>query len=320
MTFKIEKPGIYLDVWPGDYFADPCPKPSLTQSLAKVMLEKSPLHAWYQSPSLNPDYKRNDDTKFDIGNVAHALLIGRGREVEVIEGHDDWRTKSSQEKRAAAAAVGKLPVLGRHYALADRMVDAARVQLAQRGLEDLFVEGSGEVVMCWQEDVADEHGEIEPIWLRQMVDWLTPNRDVFCDYKTSDMSASPIRLGQKMWNDGWHIQAAMAERGLDNFHPSNHGRRDFLFCVQETQAPFALTVARISEAPLTVGRKQLDWAVERWAECMRTNVWQGYPLEIVTPVMPGWSEQQWLSREIEEADSKRRVLPAPPLDRIFSGG
>ena len=320
MTFKAEKPGIFLDVYPGDYLSDCCPKPSLTQSLAKVMLERSPLHAWYQSPSLNPDYKRNDDTKFDIGNIAHALLIGRGREVEIVEGHDDWRTKSAQEKRAAATAMGKLAVLGRHYALADRMVDAARIQLAQRGLEDLFNEGSGEVVMCWQEEVADEDGEITTIWLRQMIDWLTPDRHTFVDFKTTEQSASPLKLGQKMWNDGWQIQAAMAERGLDNFDPSSHGRRDFLFVCQEVSAPFALTVARVTEAPLTMGRKQLDWAVEQWALCMRTNRWPGYPTEIVVPTMPGWAEQQWLTREIDEADSKRRDRPAPPLDRIFSGG
>ena len=247
-------------------------------------------------------------------------MTGRGREIEIVEGHDDWRTKAAQEKRAAAAAVGKLAVLGKHFAKADRMVDAARTQLALRGLDDLFVEGNGEVVLAWEEDVTDEDGVVESIWLRQMIDWLSPDRHTFVDYKSTQRSAAPTKLGALAFDAGWHIQAAMAERGLDVFDPSAHGRRDYYFVCQETDPPYALTVARITEAPMTMGRKQLQYAVDLWARCMRENRWPGYPLEVVVPTFPGWAEQQWLTREIDEADSKRRVLPAPPLDRIFSGG
>jgi len=301
---QINKPGIYNDVAVADYFADPAPQPSLTQSLAKVMLEQSPLHAWYKHPRLNPDFVADDQTKYDIGNIAHTLLIGRGKDIVVLKDFDDWRTKAAQELRRDAAAVGKLAVLGKHFSKADRMANSARTQLAQRGLDDLFVEGHGEVVALWQED---------DIWLRMMMDWLSPDRMTYCDYKTTLQSASPLKLGAKMWNDGWHIQAAMAERALDAFDPSSHGRRDFLFCVQEVDPPYLLTVASITEAPLTLGRKQLQYAVDAWGECAASNHYPGYPLEIVEPKMPGWSEQQWLTREVEEDVSRRRETPSDIL-------
>ena len=301
---QLNKPGLYTGIAPADYFADPAPQPSLTQSLAKIILDRSPLHAWYAHPRLNPDFVDDDATKYDVGNIAHTLLIGRGKTIEVLEDFDDWRTKAAKEQREAAAAAGRLAVLPKHFAKADRMVSSARTQLAQRGLEDLFTEGHGEVVLLWQED---------HIWLRQMIDWLTPDRMTFCDFKTTEQSASPVKLDAKMWNDGWHIQAAMAERGLDAMDPTSHGRRDYLFVVQEAAPPYLLTVARICEAPLTIARKQLQWAVDRWTECQANNVYPGYPLETVEPAMPGWAEQQWLSREIDEEDARRRGTPSDIL-------
>jgi hypothetical protein len=50
-----------------------------------------------------------------------------------------------------------------------------------------------------------------------------------------------------MVNDGWHIQAAMGERGLDAIDPRNAGRRRFLFVVQE--APFPTRCRSWRSAP-----------------------------------------------------------------------
>ena len=76
--FKIEKPGLYLDVPVDDYFADPLPAPSLTQSIAKIILDHSPLHAWHAHPRLNPNFVRDDPTKFDIG-IGRRFFASNGR-------------------------------------------------------------------------------------------------------------------------------------------------------------------------------------------------------------------------------------------------
>ena len=104
----ITAPGIYTDFPVDQYRADPCPQPSLTQSIAKVILDHSPLHAWHAHPRLNPRFVQDEEKKFDIGNTAHALLIGRGKSIAVIDA-DDWRTKAAKEAREAAAfAKGKI--------------------------------------------------------------------------------------------------------------------------------------------------------------------------------------------------------------------
>lgn len=310
---KILECGIHYDVPPADYFADCAPMPSLTQSIAKVLIEKSPLHAWYQHPRLNPDFKRTEETQFDIGNIAHSLMLGRGKDIEVIE-FDDWRKADAKKAREKAAEQGKLAVLGKHYQRADRMVVAAVEQLKLRGLSRFFRDGHGEVVTVWNEPgVLDE----DDIYLRQMIDWLSPDGLEFIDYKSTEMSVAPHSIDRMMFNAGWSIQAAMAERGLDAIQPGNAGRRKFYFVVQEAFVPYALTVVELTRGPMTMGHKQLDRAVEIWGQCMRNGVWPGYPLDIVTPEWPGWAEQQWLNREVH--DAARTRVPTAMLTDLAGG-
>jgi hypothetical protein len=51
---KITKPGIYPGVSSADYFADPCPTPSLTQSLCKILIERSPAARMGRTPAAQP--------------------------------------------------------------------------------------------------------------------------------------------------------------------------------------------------------------------------------------------------------------------------
>jgi hypothetical protein len=297
---KITKPGIYPNLTAAQYHSDPCPSPSLSQSLAKIIIDKSPLHAWCAHPRLNPDWRADDPTKFDLGNAAHTMLLGRGKTLAVLdEEFVDWRTKAAKEARIAAQAAGQLAVLSKSAAKATRMVTAAREQLELRGLAHLFVEGQGEIVTAWTEG---------DIWLRQMIDWLTPDARTVVDYKTTQESAAPQAVGRKMFSDGWPVQAAMAERGLDALDPQSAGRRQYLFVVQEAEPPYQINVVAISEAVLTMGRKRLDMAVDIWRDCMAANIWPGYPLDVLTPELPGWAEAQWLDREITH-DANKRLNP-----------
>ena len=285
------KQGLYRDYPVADYFADPAPAPSLTQSIAKLIIERSPLHAWHAHPRLNPKFEPDDATKYDLGTVAHALMIGRGRELVILDAYDDWRTNEAKRRREEAREEGRLAVLGKHFNLAVQMTAAARVQLSARKEHELFRAGSGagEVMTLWKE---------HDIWLRQLIDWLTDDHLTFCDYKTTAESAAPQALGRKMAADGWHIQAAMAERGLNAIEPKAAGRRRYLFVVQETDEPYALNVVEITEGALLMGRKMLNYAVDHWRACIKTGTFPAYPPHIVRPEFPGWAETEWLNREI----------------------
>jgi hypothetical protein len=294
---KITEPGIYKLMSSESYFADPCPEPSFTQSLAKILIEQSPLHAYQAHPRLNVKPADEDDAEsYDkakaIGNAAHALMLGRGKPLAVGD-YDNWRKKEAQLFRENALATHQEPILRKHYDVAGRMVDAALEQLSSiRDCSHAFGEGDAEVVIA-----NCENG----IWLRSMCDWITPDLREVWDYKTSGKSASPYATGRLMADAGWHIQAAMHERILDAIDPKGAGRRKYFYVAQENEEPFALTVNQISESALTIGRKQVDYAVRVWSHCLTKGKWPAYPNRIIMPELPGWTESGWLAREETEA-------------------
>lgn len=295
-------PGLYLDMDTATYFADPCPVPSLTQSVAKILLEHSPAHARLAHPRLNPDYEPSDPKKYDIGNIAHALLLGRGKSLQVIDG-DDWVAdrKAKSEAREAAAAAGRLAVLSRDYDIGVDMVMAARRQLVERGFGDGWLPsaGDGEVVIAWSEG---------PVWFRAMIDWLPSDRRIVWDFKTTSASAAPHVLARKVADDGWDIQAAMHERGLNALFPQDAGRRQHMFVCQENFAPYALTVVRLPEAALTMGRKKLAVATGLWARSLIDDDWPAYPAETLVPEYPDYAERRWLDREVGEFAGATRMI------------
>lgn len=301
--FRIEKPGIYYDVPTADYFADCCPEPSLTQTLAKVLIESSPLHAYQAHPRLGlqaADEDEGYEKNKAIGNAAHKLILNRGKELAIAE-FPDWRTKASQEFKAEAFDVGHEPILRKHFNVAMDMVAEAVKQLAViPGCERAFLDGRAEVVVAAEED---------GIWLRSMIDWITPDLREVWDFKTSGQSAAPYDTGRLMASAGWHVQAAMHERILDRIDASNAGRRRFFYVAQENSPPYALTVNEISESAMTIGRKMIDYAMRGWRHCLSRNEWPAYPMRIIRPELPGYTENAWLARElIEESENDPSLI------------
>lgn len=290
---KIEKPGIYFDVPTDDYFRDPCPRPSLTQSLVKILLDQSPLHAKEEHPRLRTPRTDEEGEKYvkaqAIGNAAHKLLIGRGKDLAVVD-FEDWRKKDAQLAKAEAEKAGKVPILAHHYGEAIKVVNAARTQLEACGWAEAFTEGNGhgEVVIAWEED---------GLWFRTMIDWLTADKLVAFDFKTSGGSFAPHVLGRAAVDAGWDIQAAMHERALNAVDPKNAGRRKFRYVAIENYLPYALVPVEMSEAWLTMGRKKLDMAIHIWRDAIAQGRFEGYPAAPITPEYPGYKETDWLNRE-----------------------
>jgi PDDEXK-like domain of unknown function (DUF3799) len=307
---QITEPGLYLEYNVNDYHRDPCPAPSLTQSIAKILAgpddeRTSPHHAWAAHPRLNPNWVPNEDTKFNIGNCAHAILLGRGRQI-VIAPFENWRKDAARAMRDEAEAVGKMCVLAEQYERAGKMANVALDRLAQ------YEDGAGRpLVSDWNKDrgaaevmAAWSEGDV---WFRQLIDWLPAHGQAVYDYKTTKAKAAPHRVPAKMANDGWAIQAAMLERGLNMFDPVNAGRRKYRFVCQEVTFPYELTVTEVPESAMTIGRAQLEEALELWRACMAIGTheaaWPGYGVEILRPEYPKWAEARWdehkLQREVE---------------------
>lgn len=298
-------PGIYRDFSIEDYYRDPAPEPSLSQSIAKVLLDQSPAHAAMEHPRLKPHAQDDDEIeKYSavqaIGSAAHRLLIGRGKEI-AIGSFDAWRTKEAKQFREDAETGGRIPILSKHFDRASEMVEAAREQLDDIGWHDAFRVGHGEVCLIWQEG---------PTWFRTLVDWEASLTEY--DYKSGGVSFAPHDIGFKMERDGWHIQGAMHERGYDALDPQNAGRRKFRFVAQENYPPYALVGVELTENWLTMGRKALEMVIPVWRQCLANKRWPAYPPTVIRPEFPGFKESRFLQREMEAAEmgDRQTILDA----------
>lgn len=271
------------------YHADPCEQPSLTSTIARILTADSPLHAWTAHPRLNPEYENTEAAHFDIGTTAHELLLEGEANVEVIEA-DSWRTKAAQEQRDAAYQAGKQPLLTHQWAEVDRMVQAARKQLARINADPaIFENGLPEQTLIWDED---------GVTCRARLDWLHDGYVAIDDYKTSSRTANPAGFSRSLFNMGYDVQAAFYLRGLERL---TGAVAEWRWVVQETAPPYALSVVSLSPAAIGLANAKVDYAIARWRECLTTGRWAGYPTEVCYAELPGWEEARWFEKEGNES-------------------
>jgi hypothetical protein len=106
------------------YHADPCPSPSLSSSIANLVINKSLLHAWRVHPR-SPLFEESAlGAAADRGSAAHSVLFG-GRRIEAIDA-EDWRTATAREARDAARTKGSIPLLAKEMPGLAAMIEPAR--------------------------------------------------------------------------------------------------------------------------------------------------------------------------------------------------
>lgn len=298
------EPGLHFDISADAYHQDPAPVPSLSSSIAKILIDASPRHAWCAHPRLNPDWQDDGGSRrMDLGSLAHKLVLGKGREIAVID-FDDYRTKEAKAQRDAAIAAGKIPTLAADLRTAENMAEALVHQLQQiPGAELFFIQGEPEAVMLWQE---------RKVWCRSLIDWLSPDRRAITDYKTISGSAHPQAVARRLFDMGYHIQAAFYERGMHTLGLVPEGEMRFRFVFQEVDPPYLCSVVELDPAAMVIGRKQVAAAIALWRRCAIEGQWPGLPALITRIDLPPWIERAWLEREIAD-ETARDILGDPFL-------
>lgn len=283
---RIKKNGIY-DIPAELYHADPCVTPSLSASVAKILIARTPFHARYMHPRLNPAFKSKEAENFDVGKAAHDALLEGVNRIEIIK-FDNWKTNASKEQRDAARAKGLIPLLEKNYDRVAIMVQIAIAAIAN--CEDLsgitLADGKAEQTLVWQ-DVGT--------WCRSRLDWLANDRTLILDYKTTGGSAHPsdwTRSGIE--NMGGDIQAAFYTRGL---RCAKNVDAKFVFMVQEIDPPYPVSFIGMPPSFLALGDQKVNAAIAQWADCLRTDKWPAYPNRIVYPEAPAYAEARYIERQ-----------------------
>jgi len=245
------------------YHADPCVVPSLSSSIAKILLDGSPRKAWHSHPRLNPSYREEHDEKFDLGTVAHSVFLeGDSSRLVVVEAND-WRTNKAKEEREAARATGKTALLARHAADVRAMVEAAQKFVAESEIAEYWRDGESELTAICNEG---------NVWLRARLDRVTKNRRCIMDYK-SCQDASPDGFARQITRMGFDVQHAFYRRVAANLGAL---APRFVFLAQEVEPPYECALHGLDPALSEIADAKVERAIRLWRSCMEGKSWPGY--------------------------------------------
>jgi hypothetical protein len=282
-----------------DYHWKPTEHPCLSASVAKILLWQSPGHVYAKHPGLNPDLEREarGESKFDLGTACHQLVLENKDDIVVISA-DSFRGKEAKALRDLAYEAGKVPLLTHQYEAALEMAEALKGHLSRFTDRAPFIDGKPEQSIIWREG---------DLWFKARTDWLQNDFAYVDDYKTTASSAEPESFARRMlFQMRYDIQAAFYTRGIKALTGVDP---DFRFIVQETEAPYAVSVLALDPAAEVLAEKQVQLAIDRWSHCLSTGEWPYYPEQTCFVSPPPWLEAQVL--EMEETEE------APPT--IFEG-
>ena len=273
MTFETR----FVQFTADEYHADPCKVPALSSSIAHVIDTESPLHAWSRHPKLG-GVPRQPTKSMESGSLSHALLLGDGKDIRIIDA-GDYKTKAAKADRDAARDAGEIPVLRDDYEEALKTSVILRARFADHGIR---LDGKSEVTALWTERARDG-AEVQ---CRGMMDHLKLPR--IYDIK-STRSANPDVCRRHVESYGYAIQRAAYASAVERIKPEFAGRVDFIFVFYELEPPYAVTPARLSGSFRELGARGWRRAVDRWEECLRTNRWPGYADGIVELEPSPWA-------------------------------
>lgn len=281
-----------LNVSVDEYHRDPCETPSLSTSLAKVLLDKSPRHAYAAHPRMG-GLRREPTASMDRGTLGHRLLLGKGAEIAELP-FADYRTAAAKEQREVALQRGLIPVLSHALAEAREMAEVHRAGLAAYGV-DLTL-GESEVAFAWNERVFCSDATIQA---RCMMDHVNVRDGVIFDVKVV-ASAHPDVVAKNMSTYGYDIQHASYTSCLRSYRPECAGRERMVFLFCEAEAPYVVQPYVPDGQFRALGQARWDRAVRVWHECMKSGRWPGYSDEVATVSPAMWA----LNREMSASEGE----------------
>lgn len=300
--------GIHFGVTEADYHADTLlPVPTLSSTLARLVLARSPLHAWTAHPRLNPDFEPTEKKTFDIGRAAHRAVLGRGSDyaaypAEYLASNGAASTKEAKAWAEEQRAEGRTPLKFDEIDQICAMAVSVNRQLAAMGIK--LDPTRSEVVAL---------AEVDGVACRAMIDNAPADpRHPLYDLKTT-MDASPESLAKTVASYGYDLQAA---HYLAVWKAATGEDRRFRIIFVEKEAPYGVQVAELYRKP----GDEADWfdhadALARdarriWGECLRSGNWPCYPSRVAVIGAPGWHLTKMEDR------SGRAAIGKPAADTV----
>lgn len=270
----VTEPGIYdlpEDVYHADVALVPTLGRSLSSSGAKALArgDRTPAHYAHELT-----HRVSKDT-WDVGTVAHALILNNADDrIRVVDAYD-WRTKVAQQAKVDGRDAGLVVVHRGQLREAARMASAVRRNPTARDVLD--APGLTEKSIYWID-------ERTGVTCRGRIDRIASGK-ALVDIKTSE-DASPSGFGRQAWNLGYLQQAAWY---VDGWHALTGETLPWVWLVVEKSRPHLVAHYWASHEQLAYGRAQNEEALRIYAECASAGRWPGYSPEIEPLTLPRWA-------------------------------
>lgn len=281
-------PGVHR-IDPARYHADPCERPSLSSTLARLLIDRSPLHAWTASPRLNPDWAPRITKEFDLGRAIHRAVLGNGEEFcvyPVVALSSDGRasTKAAKEFEAECRDAGRTPLKPDEFDMVMAAQRSVRRKLRAMGI--VIDPAHSEVTAI---------AEIDRVMCRAMLDYVPPGQPWALDLK-STTDASPDACIRAVTSWGYDVQG---EHYAQAWEAATGERRRIRYVFVEKTPPFEVSVVELFSQP----GHEADWgenaankvwyARRLWRDCLETGIWPGYPAQVAIVGAPGFYRAKW---------------------------
>lgn len=306
--------GIHRGISDEIYHADPMDRPSLSSTLARTILNRSPLHAWTAHPRLNPFWEPVEKKVFDIGRAAHRAILGAGGDYvavpeELLSADGGIRSAAAREWVQEARDAGLTPLKATEVDQIGAIADVVRRKLAAMRME-IDPDDSEVTVLA----------EIDGCPVRARVDNAPKGKPYLIDIKTA-RDASPEGCIKAVTEYGLDVQIA---HYLDTWRAATGEDRTFRLVFVEKEPPFGCGVVELYAAKPGASEDQMaaDWMADArgkiayardiWRDCLLTDQWPGYPDQIATIGAPGWYRNKWDSYP----GAPRPVTEKPSADAL----
>lgn len=256
--------------------------PAMRSTVLRVLIDKSPAHARYVQM-----HGTKEGPAKVFGRLLHLALLEPDRaerELMVQPYFGDQRYKENKAAKAEWLLENPLPPGVLDYVdqeTRDQMLGMRDSAYAHPVLGEMMrARGRNEVSCVW----TDPSGVRCKVRIDRMFEW---DRWLSLLDAKSTKDASPWSFARDVHNYGYHIQAALYLRALNELHSVAH--RPFFICALEKEPPYGVMLYELGKDDLALGRTKVDEGLQLWGDCLKKNWFPGYPGHIHDLRLPAYA-------------------------------
>ena len=260
------EPGFFQDVPFADYLADP----AINNSGLKILSQSAAKFAYWRD-----NQKPGTPTQIE-GSALHCAIL----EPEAFE------TRFGKGPAPRVGSAGRIkwdktnstaiPLTPRQWENVQGMAQAFEHTPCTIAKE-LLQEGTPELSIWFNDPITGLRCKIRPDFLK--------DDDIVIDLK-STKNGSPEGFYWEIKKYGYNYQAAFYKRGVDLAYAAAGVKRKvkaFIIIAIENFALYEVATYMITEEIMAEAQIQINANLERYAECLATDTWPGYPNRIMIP-------------------------------------